>query len=286
MPKTIDTKSLVRKVEEVRDREHRLSPKLRLKTEAESVQFIHDMGLVSMLGGNELPSFISAILGRPWKPSGKGFTGWLDWWSTKIDGKQVSRISSEIERRNDVLAVRIFRRTKTFISNKVWPVIDPLVDHNRNLLLKGEMLSGLESKVFTTVQSEGSIRTDRLRTKLNLDGKENNSRFHRALADLESYALIIGAEDPRPEKHLHANIWQTWESRTGTRGPSKGPGYKGAVVKFLQEAIDACVITREDALEKWFRWSTETNMAKEELLEGETVMRVGPYLVSSLATGL
>ena len=45
--------------------------------------------------------------------------------------------------------------------------------------------------------------------------KENNSRFHRSLSNLESYAMIVGVEDPHPEKHMHANIWQTWDTRTG-----------------------------------------------------------------------
>jgi hypothetical protein len=45
-----------------------LKPNLRLKTQDEIIEFIHEESLVSALGGNELPSFISAILGKPWRP--------------------------------------------------------------------------------------------------------------------------------------------------------------------------------------------------------------------------
>src|SRR5207249_12029295 len=204
-----NAKELIGKAQKIRDQEHRLKPSLRLKTQEEICKFIHDRGLVSALGGNELPSFISAILGRPWKPSARGFTGWTDWWSIKISGQPVARASRDIEGRKDILATRIFRRTKTFVSNKLWPILDPIVKHHQDPAVKREIFSDIELKILETIGTEGSIRTDRLRKKLKLETKENNSKFHRSLANLESYALIVGVEDPHPERHLHANIWQT-----------------------------------------------------------------------------
>ena len=97
---------LIKKAQAIRDREHRLKPSLRLKNEAEMIQFIHGKGLVSVLGGNELPSIINAVLGKSWKPSAKGFKGWLDWWALNIEGRQVRRVIGDIERRNDILATR------------------------------------------------------------------------------------------------------------------------------------------------------------------------------------
>ena len=125
----MNAKQLIGKAEKIRDREHRLKPSLRLKTKEEIYRFIHDKGLVSALGGNELPSFISAILGRPWKPSAKGFTGWNDWWSTKISGRSMAYVSREIDARKDILATRIFRRTKTFVANELWPILDIIMKH-------------------------------------------------------------------------------------------------------------------------------------------------------------
>ncbi len=204
---TLKAKQLIEKAEETRVREHRLKPSLRLKTTEEIYRFIHDEGLVSFLGGNELPSFISAILGRSWKPSAKGFTGWNDWWSIKISGQSIARISREVEGRKDILATRIFRQTKTFVSRELWPILDTIVKHHGDPAVRRKTFSDLEQKLLETIEAEGSIRTDRLRKKLKLEGKENNSNFHRALTNLESYALIIGVEDPHPEIHLHGNIW-------------------------------------------------------------------------------
>ena len=274
-------KQLIERAEEIRVREHKLKLSLRLRTREEVYRFIHDEGLVSFLGGNELPSFISAILGRSWIPSAKGFTGWMDWWSVKISGQAVAQISREVEGKEDILANRLFRRTKTFVSSRIWPILDPVVKHHRGLVQKGEILSDLEQQLLKTIDGDRSIRTDQLRKKLGLDGKENNSRFHRALTNLESYALIIGVEDPHPEKHLHANIWQTWETRTRSGIDRTGLSYEKALAKLLGKTIDACVLVREDQVHKWFQWDADVQAVKEELLVKEDILKAGPYLVSS-----
>ena len=251
-----------------------------MKTPEEIYKFIPDRGLVSALGGNELPGFISAILGRPWKPSAKGFGGWNDWWSIKISGQSVARVSGAIERREDILAARIFRRTKTFVSKELWPTLDTIVKHHQDPTVKARTFSDLELNLLETIETERSIRTDRLRKQLKLEGKENNSKFHRALANLESYALIIGAEDPHPERHLHANIWQTWDTRTSKGMGGASLSYPDALGKLLEKTIDACVLAREDQVEKWFQWSTDMEAVKEGVVKEGFVVRAGAFLVT------
>ena len=249
-----------------------------MKDKSEIVDFIHEMGLVSALGGNELPSFISAVLGRPWKPSEKGFKGWLDWWSVKISGERVARVSSEIERRDDVVATRIFRRSKTIVSNKLWPIISSIVNHHSEAGTRKKLLPPLDLKLLETIGSEGPIRTDRLRKTLRLEAKRETSRFHRSLANLESYAMIVGAEDPQPEKHLHANIWQTWEKRTGS--PGVNLDYDEALTNLFKATVDACVIVREEEAGKWFRWSADMKSVKDQLLAHGSILNIGSQLIS------
>jgi hypothetical protein len=134
-----------------------------------------------------------------------------------------------------------------------------------------------------TIEAEGSIRTDRLRKKLRLEGKENNSKFHRSLSNLESYALIVGAEDPHPESHLHANIWQTWNTRTGKGKDRSGLSYNEALAKLLEKTIDSCVLARENQVSKWFQWSADMEAVKGELFQDEALLRAGPYLISPRA---
>ncbi len=205
----------------------------------------------------------------------------MDWWSIKISGQSVARVSRDIEGRTDILATRIFRRTKAFVSNKLWPILDPIVKHHQDPAVKREILSDIELKILETIGTEGSIRTDRLRKKLKLEAKENNSKFHRSLANLESYALIVGVEDPHPERHLHANIWQTWDTRTQEEKSHTDFPYREALVKLLVRTIDACVLAREDQIPTWFEWSSEMQAAKEESLVDGSILRSGDYLVSS-----
>jgi hypothetical protein len=205
----------------------------------------------------------------------------LDWWSIRISGQSVARVSREIEGRNDILATRIFKRTKTFLSNKLWPVLDPIVEHHQDPEVKGRILSHLELNILETIQSEGSIRTDRLRKKLRLKAKEDNSKFHRSLTNLESYALIVGVEDPSPEKHLHANIWQTWGTRTQKGKSRDSLSYGEALSKLLVKTVDACVLAREDQIPRWFKWSSDMEAAKEQLLLDGTILKSSQYIVSS-----
>ena len=235
--------------------------------------------MTSALGGNELPSLISAVLGRQWKPSAKGFTSWLDWWSFKIEGQRLSLVLGEIGRSDDVLASRIFRKSKTFVSSKLWPTLDVIVHHQKELVKKGNLLSPVHRKILEIVESEGSTRTDRLRKTVGLEGKENTSKFHRSLVDLENYSLIIGSEDPKPEKHLHANIWQTWEKRTGKISRRGNRSYPQAVEDLLEDAIDTSVLADERQIRKWFSWSNDTEAAVKELLRKNVITRVDSHVL-------
>jgi len=269
----------IKKAEEVREREHRLTPSLRLRTLPDIVQFVHAKGLVSMLGGNELPSMISAVLGKPWKSSAKGFTAWKEWWSLKIEDQRLSNVLAELERRDDILASRIFRRSKTLVSNTIWPILNPIIEHHKNLAIREKLVPPLELKLLDTIESEGSIRTDRLRKKLRLEDRENNYRFHRSLGSLESQGLIVGAEDPNPERHLHANIWQTWEKRTRNAKKLAGASYGEMVAKLFEKTLDACVLAREAKVPEWYVWSNDIQDAKEKLLKKGIIVRSGAFLI-------
>ncbi len=275
------SKQLLKTAETLRAKEHRRKASLRLKTLDDVYKFIHEKEIVSFFGGNELPSLISAILGRQWKPSKKGFAGWNDWWNLKISGQPIPKVSREIESRPNLLVNRMFRHTKTIISDKLWPVLSPIVKQQTALLREGRILSKLERRILETISAEKTIRTDRLREKLKLEGKETNSQYHRALANLEAYSLIIGAEDPNPETHIHANIWQTWETRTGSKTLEANLSLEDAASCLYYKTIDASVLAEEDQIAKWFPWKTDTKKITERLLREGSVLRTGLYLMTS-----
>lgn len=268
---------LLKRAKAVRVQEHRLRPALRLRTLEDVVDFIHTRGLVSMLGGNELPGLVSALMGRQWKPSGKGFTSWLDWWSIEISGRNAGHMLTDIARRKDIIATRVFRDSKTFVSNKLWPILDPIIRHYQDLAGKRKILSGLEWKILQTLGEKGPTRTDRLRTSLKLEGKKNTSRFHGALNQLERLGIIVGYEDPKPEKHLHASIWHLWGQRVSL--PEKTLiTYEEALAELLERTLDASIFAQEKEIMKWFSWNGQLMTVKNELVTKGRILRAGPFL--------
>ncbi len=277
----MEVEALLKKAQAIREQEHRLKPSLRLKSIEEVVNFIHSKGLVSMLGGNELPSLISALLGKPWKPTGKGFTSWLEWWDIRVSGQDAGHLLMEIPRRKDIIGTRIFRDSKTFVSERLWPILDPVVAHYQDLARRHKILSQLEWKILDTLAEKGPTRTDRLRVALKLEGKQHTAKFHRALTQLERLGLIVGYEDPTPEKHLHAAIWRLWSQRVGA--VKKGLTYEKAMAELLRKAIDACVLAHEKEIGKWFSWNGKLMEAKQELVASGRVLQAGSFLVTPRA---
>ena len=234
---------------------------------------------MSVLGGNELPSVISAILGREWKPTGKGFTSWQDWWSVKVSGQSAGRALGQLERTEDILSTRIFRQSKTLVSERLWPVLDPIVKHYQQLTANHKILSELEWKILKLLDNKGPTRTDHLRSQLDLEGKQFTRRFHRALSRLEAYGLILGYEDPKPERHLHANIWQVWTRRVHVeKTPSS---YQDALATLLEKTIDACVLAPVDGIGKWFQWNRHLLETVRGLVGEGKVLEVDGYYAAA-----
>ncbi len=268
---------MLRRARQLREQEHRLRPGLRLQTLSEIQAYVRDRGIVSVFGGNELPSIISAILGREWKPTGKGFTSWKDWWSLKISGQSAGHALGQLERAEDILSTRIFRESKTLVSERLWPVLDPIVKHYGEFAANHEIFSELEWKILGLLEDKGPTRTDHLRSQLDLEGKQFTSRFHRALSRLEAYGLILGYEDPKPERHLHANIWQLWTQKVRVgRSPSS---YQEALVDLLENTINACILAPIKERGKWFQWNGRLVEAMLKLESSGRVLKIGGFFI-------
>jgi hypothetical protein len=99
---------------------------------------------------------------------------------------------------------------------------------------------------------------------------------------LESYSLIVGIEDSHPEKHLHANIWQTWDTRTQKTTRDATLSYEKALAELLERTVNACVIASENQVEKWFPWSKDMKAVTGQLLDQGRVVKAGSFLVSPM----
>jgi len=254
-----------------------------LKSLGEAEEFVRNKKLVSVLGGNELPSIVSAFLGREWKPSGKGFSSWLEWWSLKVSGENLGRALAKLERSKVLVPTRIFRKSKTLVSRESWSAIEPVSQYFSSQVPKHGTFSEFETRIFEYIAEKGSIRTDRLREALGVKTKTESVRFHLGLSRLEGFALIFGVEDPNPERHLHANIWSSWKSLHREIQPVRSLSYHEGVGQLLLEALDSAVLASEKEVAKWFQWKQSTLECKEELLNSERIIQAGDFLVTPRA---
>ncbi len=267
----------------LRTKEHKLHQTLRLTTLPQAEKFVQDKGLVSVLGGNELPSVVSAFLGREWKPSGRGFSTWLEWWSLKVSGESLGRALSKLERSKVVVPTRIFRRNKTLVSQQLWPSLTPIVKHFSEEASGDRTFSKLERSILELIGRLGPIRTDKIKGELSIRGKADSGKFHMSLSKLESYALIVGSEDPQPERHLHANIWSHWKSIAPDAKGKPDTSYVDAISQLLEVTLDAAVLAPEKEVAKWFRWKQEALEAKEKLLNAGKIIQAENFLVTPRA---
>jgi len=272
---------ILKNARSLREEEHKLRPLLRLTTLPQAEEFVQKRGLVSVLGGNELPSIISAFLGREWKPSGRGFSSWLEWWSIKIEGKSLGRVLPRLEQASNVVSNRIFRKSKTLVSRPLWPVVDPIVKRYRDQALKHAIFSELDWKLLEFIDERGPARTDRLRASLDLRDKSKTAQFHDSLSKLECYALIVGAEDPNPERHLHANIWSSWKTKTRHEVGNRSLSYQDAVEQLLLKTIDSAIMALEKDVGKWFQWKRSCLEAKARLLDSGRILQADNFLVTA-----
>ncbi len=178
--------------------------------------------------------------------------------------------------------MRIFRDSKTLVSKRLWPVLDPIVQHYRKLASEHRILSGAEWRILDLLEENGPNRTDKLRAALQLTGKTNTAPFHRSLAKLERLGLIVGHEDPKPERHLHADIWRLWRNASGL-SKQDPPGYGKALEDLLQCVVEAAVLVSEREVENWFRWNGSLVEAKGKLVSSSRVIRAGGFLLSAEA---
>lgn len=177
--------------------------------------------------------------------------------------------------------MRILRDTKTLVSKWLWPVLDPIVQHYGKLASEHRILSGAEWRVLDSLEENGPTRTDKLRATLQLTGKTNTSPFHRSLAKLEGLGLIVGHEDPKPERHLHANIWLPWGQVFTERSKKGLPSYEKALGDLLQCTVEAAVLVPEKEVENLFRWNGSLLETKESLVSNGRVLREGGFLLAT-----
>jgi hypothetical protein len=177
-----------RKIQAYRARTHRLEPGLRLRSPEEAVTFVNERGFVYFWPIREivLPSLWTAVAGdRPVADEhddpGHATWGWKDdllgkrrWYYAKLLRKRATMVSLET-------APYFYALTENYGS----PEEDYLT-----LYQQGRMT--LESKlVMEVLIKNGALDTIALRRETHLTNRESDSRFNKAVTDLQANMLIL-----------------------------------------------------------------------------------------------
>ncbi len=175
-------------IQAYRARTHRLEPGLRLHSPEEAVAFVNDRGFVYFWPIREiiLPSLWTAVAGdRPVADEhddpGHATWGWKDdllgkrrWYYAKLLRKRATMVSLEI-------APYFYALTENYGS----PEEDYLT-----LYQQGRMT--LESRlVMETLIKNGPMDTIALRRETHLSNRESDSRFNKAITDLQANMQIL-----------------------------------------------------------------------------------------------
>jgi hypothetical protein len=171
-------------LQQARAERYRQRPHLRVRTEAEALAFLEDVGLCLLFSAKdiELPSLWGALCGAD-RPLPKGHDShelglawhWKD--SLPIEGK--------------VLYGKFLRKRPVFISLDLVPCFYALspnygdIAHDYLLDYHDGRLTVEAKQVFEVLLQQGALPTSRLRREAGLSGKANAGRFDRALAELQ-----------------------------------------------------------------------------------------------------
>ena len=168
-----------------RAQRYRQQPDLRVRTEAEALEFLNDVGLCLLFSAKdiELPTLWGALCGED-RPLPKGHDNHelgLAWnWKDKLP----------IEGR--VLYGKFLRKKPVFVSLDLAPsLVRPVAQlgeiRPRTICstIRTGGLSVEAKQVYETLLQQGALPTSRLRREAGLGGKRNAGRFDRALAELQ-----------------------------------------------------------------------------------------------------
>ncbi len=168
----------------IRAERYRQRPELRIRTEAQAIEFLDEVGFSLLFSAKEieLPSLWGAICGadRPVPSHHDDHELGLAWrWkdTLPIAGK--------------VLYGKFLRKKPVFVSLELAPYLyalspnygDPAEDYLQDY--RDGHLSVEAKQVYEVLLDQGALPTSRLRIDAGLSGKGNASRFDRALAELQ-----------------------------------------------------------------------------------------------------
>ena len=166
-------------------------PKDRVKTKDEAIRYVNERGYIFFwpLKGIILPSLWGAVSGKRPVPNEHDDPGHISWdWKDSLLGKHVWYYGKILRKKATIISMSIAPHFYALTENYGAPEEDYLTVYEQGRMTQ-------EAKViYETLLENSPMDTITLRKKAHLTNRESESRFNRALTDLQADFKIMPVE--------------------------------------------------------------------------------------------
>ncbi len=189
-----------------RARTYRLSPSRRLKTREQAVAFVRERGFTYFwpIQGVELPSLWNAVAGDRGVASAHDDPGHVTWgWKDSLLGTGVWHYA------------KLLRGKATLVSPEAAPYFYALTENfgdpreDAETLYRAGALTREAIRVFEVILDKGRQHTIALRRETGMTSRDSNTRFERALTELQTHWLIAPAAVAQAGAWRYAFVYES-----------------------------------------------------------------------------
>jgi predicted transcriptional regulator len=178
----------LKRIEAYRQVSYRTKPGNRVKTKEQAIQFVNERGFVHFwpIKGSLLPSLWVAVAGDRPVANAHDDPGHATWgWKDSLLGAKRWYYAKVVRKKSTMISLSVAPFFYALSENYGSPEEDYLIQY-----MQGEMTQAAKA-VYEALLSEGALDTITLRKAANLSSRESDSRFNRALVDLQADFKVI-----------------------------------------------------------------------------------------------
>lgn len=179
-----DMKTLIwQPIQEYRQQTFRYKPSLRVKNEQEAIAYVNERGFIYFwpIKGILLPSLWGAVAGDRPVADAHDDPGHVTWgWKDHLLGERFWYYAKVLKKKATMIAMRLAPFFYALSENYGSPEDDYLTLYEQGLMTQEAKL------VYEAILEHGPLDTPALRRVTHLSSRASESRFNRALADLQA----------------------------------------------------------------------------------------------------
>jgi hypothetical protein len=250
-------------IKNYREKTFHLIPRLRLHFERDAINFVNERGFILFwpAKGVLLPSLWNATVGDRPVPDNHDDPGHVTWnWKDNLLGKKKWYYGRVLRKRNTIISLKLIPYFYALSPNYGDPENDYLVQYEQGLL-------PMETKnVYEALLNHGPLDTLSLRRVANLSSHDNESRFNRALDQLQADFRILPVGIAEAGTWHYAFIYEVVhrhfpELIQQAREISESNARQLLISTYLK-SVGACPIDFPQRLFKWIPMETQKTIDK------------------------